>query len=150
MKSTTKFARAAAAIGGGLILALSSLAVPGSAGASLLQPGKTASARTTDIISQCTLTVEKVQSGVMHVRVRGEARPAGLGGYVNNAVTRVKCLVLNGATGNVVSSSEVTQNGPTASLDSRFGTTPMQLKVCVDALVIKKDTTIVTAAACST
>ena len=148
MKNTTKFARAAAAVGGS-VLALSSLAVPGSAEASLLQPGKTASARTADIIAQCTATVEKVDSGFMVVKVHGQARPAGLGGYVNNAVTRVRCVVLNEFTGSLISSSEVTQNGPTASFDSRFGTTLTQLKVCVEAVVIKKDSSMVSAAGCT-
>jgi hypothetical protein len=149
MKNTAKVARALAAVGGGSILALSSLAVPGSAEASLLQPGKTASARTSDIITSCTVTVEKVQAGVMFVRLHGEARPAGLGGYVNNAVTRVRCVLLNDATGALISSAAETQNGPTASLDDRFGTSPAQLQVCVEAVVIKKDSSMVSAAGCS-
>jgi hypothetical protein len=145
----TKLARAAAAIGGGSVLVLSSLAFPGSAEASLLQPGKTASARTADIITSCTVTVEKVQSGVMYVKVHGEARPAGLGGYLNNAVTSVRCLLLSDSTGNLISSASQTQNGPTVSLDTRFGTTITQLKVCVEAVVIKKDSSMVSAAGCT-
>lgn len=146
---TRRFARMIALLTAGAILTLGSLAFPSPAGASLLQPGKTASARTADIITQCTATIQKSDSIGMVVKVHAEARPAGLGGYLNNAITRVRCVVLNQDRGTVMYDGAVVKSGPTASFDSTLATALATFQVCVEAVVVKKDSTIVTAGGCS-
>jgi hypothetical protein len=143
-----KLGRAVAGMAGATVLALSSVALPGTAEASLLQPGRTATARTSDVIATCTATVEKRQGNLLQMHVKADARPATLGGYLTHASTQVGCY-LTDTSRNLVYRQVVVRSGATASFAERFLTDKTELAVCVEATVIKKDSSVVLADACT-